>query len=279
MTLTAKQRDEYDRDGFLVLNDFVPAASCDALRARAGELVHDFEPSDIVSIFSTREQNRRSDDYFLNSGDKIRFFFEEDAFHPDGTLKQSKEQSINKIGHALHDLDPVFNEFSRRPSVERLVADLGINRPLLLQGMYIFKQPRIGGEVTCHQDSTFLYTEPPAIAGLWFALEDATVENGCLWAIPGGHTAGLKSRWLRNAEGGMRFEVFDSTPWPEEKLGPLEVSKGSLIILNGLLPHKSLANRSSKSRHAYTLHVIGADCRYPETNWLQRSPELPLRGF
>ena len=279
MILTTEQRDQYDLDGFLVLNDFVDVASCDALRTRAGELVHHFEPSDIISIFSTREQNRRSDDYFLNSGDKIRFFFEEDAFLPDGTLKQSKEQSINKIGHALHDLDPVFNEFSRRPSVERLVADLGINHPLLLQGMYIFKQPTIGGEVTCHQDSTFLYTEPPAIAGLWFALEDATVENGCLWAIPGGHTAGLKSRWLRNAAGGMRFEVFDSTPWPEEKLVPLEVSKGSLIILNGLLPHKSLANRSSKSRHAFTLHVISADCQYPETNWLQRSPSLPLRGF
>jgi len=279
MILTTEQRDQYDLDGFLVLNDFVDVASCDALRTRAGELVHHFEPSNIISIFSTREQNRRSDDYFLNSGDKIRFFFEEDAFLPDGTLKQSKEQSINKIGHALHDLDPVFNEFSRRPSVERLVADLGINHPLLLQGMYIFKQPRIGGEVTCHQDSTFLYTEPPAIAGFWFALEDATVKNGCLWAIPGGHTAGLKSRWFRNAEGGMRFEVFDSTPWPEEKLVPLEVSKGSLIILNGLLPHKSLANRSSKSRHAYTLHVISADCRYPETNWLQRSPELPLGGF
>lgn len=279
MILTTEQRNRYDRDGFLVLNDFVDVASCDALRSRAGELVHHFEPSDIISIFSTREQNRRSDDYFLNSGDKIRFFFEEDAFLPDGTLKQSKEQSINKIGHALHDLDPVFNEFSRRPSLERLVADLGINHPLLLQGMYIFKQPRIGGEVTCHQDSTFLYTEPPAIAGLCFALEDATVENGCLWAIPGGHTAGLKSRWLRNAEGGMRFEVFDSTLWPEEKLVPLEVSKGSLIILNGLLPHKSLANRSSKSRHAYTLHVISADCRYPETNWLQRTPTLPLHGF
>jgi phytanoyl-CoA hydroxylase len=77
----------------------------------------------------------------------------------------------------------------------------------------------------------------------------------------------------------MRFEVFDSKPWPEEKLVPLEVSKGSLIILDGLLPHKSLANRSSKSRHAYTLHVISADSRYPETNWLQRSPEMPLRGF
>jgi len=278
MILSEEQRGQYERDGFLVLSDFAPVASCDALRTRAGELVHDFEPNDIVSIFSTREQNRRSDDYFLNSGDKIRFFFEEDAFHPDGTLKQSKEQSINKIGHALHDLDPVFNEFSRSPAVAQLVAELGINHPLLLQGMYIFKQPRIGGEVTCHQDSTFLYTEPQAIAGLWFALEDATIENGCLWAIPGGHTLGLKSRWLRS-EIGMKFDVFDSTPWPEEKLVPLEVSKGSLIILSGLLPHKSLANRSLKSRHAYTLHVISADCQYPETNWLQRSPELPWRGF
>jgi phytanoyl-CoA hydroxylase len=279
MTLTAKQLAQYDRDGFLVISDFVDAASCDALRARAGELVHEFDPGDVVSIFSTKEQNRRSDDYFLTSGDKIRFFFEEDAFLPDGTLKQSKEQSINKIGHALHDLDPVFNEFSRRPEIAQLVSDLSIPRPLLLQGMYIFKQPKIGGEVTCHQDSAFLYTEPQTIAGLWFALEDATVENGCLWAIPGGRTLGLKSRWRRNENGGMKFDVFDSSPWPEARLVPLEVSKGSLIILNGLLPHKSLANRSAKSRHAYTLHVISADCSYPETNWLQRSPDLPLRGF
>jgi phytanoyl-CoA hydroxylase len=279
MGLTPEQRAQYDRDGFLVLTGFVEITSCDRLRARAAELVRDFDPSGIVSIFSTHEQSRLSDDYFLTSGDKIRFFFEEDAFRPDGTLKQSKKRSINKIGHALHELDPVFSEFSRTPDIVQLVADLGIERLLLLQGMYIFKQPRIGGEVTCHQDSTFLYTEPTAIAGLWFALEDATIENGCLWAIPGEHKLGLKSRWLRSTEGEMKFEVFDSSSWPEDRLVPLEVRKGSLIILNGQLPHKSLANRSTKSRHAYTLHVIGGDCRYPETNWLQRSPELPLRGF
>jgi phytanoyl-CoA hydroxylase len=279
MSLTSEQRAQYKHDGFLVISDFVARAACDRLRARAQELVHDFDPGGLRSIFSTREQNHHSDDYFLNSGDKIRFFFEEDAFLPDGTLKQTKEQSINKIGHALHDLDPVFREFSRRPEVAELVADVGIENPLLLQGMYIFKQPRIGGEVTCHQDSTFLYTEPQTIAGLWFALEDATLENGCLWAIPGGHTLGLKSRWLRNEEGGMKFDVFDSSPWPEETLVPLEVRQGSLIVLNGSLPHKSLANRSAKSRHAYTLHVISADCHYSEMNWLQRSPKLPLRGF
>jgi phytanoyl-CoA hydroxylase len=279
MLISNDQLTQYGRDGYLILEDFVDGASCDRLRARAAEMVREFDPSGIVSIFSTREQNRLSDDYFLNSGDKIRFFFEEDAFLPDGTLKQSKEQSINKIGHALHDLDPIFSEFSRTPDIRNLVSDLGIERPLLLQGMYIFKQPKIGGEVTAHQDSTFLYTEPQDIAGLWFALEDATIENGCLWALPGGHQLGLRSRWVRNAEGGMTFDIFDSSPWPEEKLVPLEVRKGTLIVLHGLLPHKSLANRSAKSRHAYTLHVISGDCCYPETNWLQRSPEMPLRSF
>jgi phytanoyl-CoA hydroxylase len=151
--------------------------------------------------------------------------------------------------------------------------------PVLLQSMYIFKQPNIGGEVSCHQDSTFLYTEPVDIAGLWFALEDATIENGCLWVIPGGHKLGLKSRWVRSANGGMEFRTFDEQPWPETELVPLEVRKGSLIVLHGLLPHRSLENRSSKSRHAYTLHVIGGDAHYPADNWLQRSPAMPPRGF
>ncbi len=269
----------FEQDGFLVLPDFVSHAACDRLKARAEELVREFDPSGIVSIFSTREQTRTSDDYFLESGDKIRFFFEEDAFNSDGTLRQSKEQSINKIGHALHDLDPVFDEFSRTNDIKQLVSDLGIENPLLLQSMYIFKQPRIGGEVTCHQDATFLYTEPLKLVGLWFALEDATLENGCLWAIPGGHQLGLKSKFLRAEGGGTRFEVIDNTPWPEDKVKPLEVEKGTLIILHPLLPHLSRENRSAKSRRAYTLHVIDADSSYPASNWLQRSEGLPLTGF
>lgn len=194
-------------------------------------------------------------------------------------MKQAKARSINKIGHALHDLDAVFNHFSRTHKIKELAADLNIKNPLLLQSMYIFKQPLIGGEVNCHQDSTFLYTEPNGIAGLWFALEDATLENGCLWALPGGHRRGLKSRWVRTGQGRMEFETFDSGPWPEEELIPLEVAKGSLIVLHGLLPHRSLENRSARSRHAYTLHIISGCVDYPVNNWLQRSPDLPLRGF
>jgi len=279
MKLSAGQIAAYDRDGFLVLEDFVDGAACDRLRARTATLVREFDPQGLVSIFSTHEQTRTSDEYFLASGDQIRFFFEENAFHPDGTLRQSREQSINKIGHALHDLDPIFDEFSRTHQIKQLVSDLGIHDPLLLQSMYIFKQPRIGGEVTCHHDATFLYTEPLRLIGLWFALEDATIENGCLWAIPGGHKLGLKSRYVRGEGGGTRFEVFNDTPWPDEKLQPLEVEKGTVIVLDALLPHLSRENRSSKSRQAYTLHVIDASAHYPESNWLQRSRDMPLRSF
>ena len=278
MTLGLQHIAAYKRDGFLVIENFVSPTACDDLRARAEALVREFNPS-LISIFSTHEQTRTSDDYFLESGDKIRFFFEENAFNSDRTLRQSKEQSINKIGHALHDLDPVFDRFSRTKEIEQLVRELGIEDPLLLQSMYIFKQPRIGGEVTCHQDATFIYTEPLRMVGLWFALEDATIENGCLWAIPGGHKLGLKSRFVRADAGGTRFETFDDSPWAKENLQPLEVKKGSLIVLHPLLPHLSRENKSSQSRHAYTLHIIDPSCEYPASNWLQRSAEMPLRGF
>jgi phytanoyl-CoA hydroxylase len=278
MSLSTQQLRNYEDKGFLVFTNFVDPCDCDQLRARANEMIREFEPAEITSIFSTHEQNRIADEYFLNSANNISFFFEENAFNSDGSLKQDKELSINKIGHALHDLDPVFDRFSRTKSIERLARDLGNEKPLLLQSMYIFKQPHIGGEVNCHQDSTFLYTQPSDMLGLWFALEDATLENGCLWVLPAGHKCGLKSRWVRT-ENGMQFETYDTSPWPEYELIPLEVEKGSLIVLHGLLPHRSLENRSPKSRHAYTLHILNADSNYPADNWLQRSPEMPLRGF
>jgi phytanoyl-CoA hydroxylase len=268
----------YERDGFLVLERFVEPAACDALIERAGELLRGFRP-DTVSIFTTREQTRTSDDYFLDSGDKIRFFFEEEAFAPGGELRQPIEQSINKIGHALHDLDPVFSRFSRDPRIAELVGSIGIAHPLLLQSMYIFKQPHIGGEVTPHQDHTFLWTDPPSATGLWFALEDATVENGCLWAQPGGHREPPRKRFHRLPGGGTAFEVLDARELPADRMVPLEVPRGSCIVLHALLPHASSANRSPRSRHAYSVHIIDAQAAYRTDNWLRRGPDLPLRGF
>jgi phytanoyl-CoA hydroxylase len=270
---------DYERDGFLVLPGFASRETCEAMIARSRELVAAFDPGTVASVFSTKEQTHTTDDYFLSSGGEVRFFFEEEAFDGDGRLRQAKELSINKIGHALHDRDPLFSEVSRDPRLAGVCADLGMRDPLLMQSMYIFKQPRIGGEVVCHQDSTFLWTEPESCVGLWLAVEDATTENGCMWALPGRHRDPLKSRFRRAPGGGVAMDVLDASPWPSEGEVPLEAEQGTLIVLHGRLPHRSGPNRSDRSRHAYTLHVVDGACDYPADNWLQRDPADPARGF
>ncbi|MDH3375310.1 MAG: phytanoyl-CoA dioxygenase family protein [Gammaproteobacteria bacterium] len=277
--LTERMLSDFKNAGVLVLRDFVSVDACDALRARAEELVDAFDPQEVRSVFSTTEQTQLDDDYFIESGDKIRFFLENDAFDDSGRLRQDKKHSLNKMGHAMHDLDPVFDQFSRTPELAEVVERIGIVEPAILQSMYIFKPPNIGGEVVCHQDSTYIYTEPESCVGFWFALEDATLENGCMQFIPGGHKLPLKKRNYRGADGKLVTETLDDTPWPEEKKRPAEAPAGTLVIFDGRTPHLSAANRSSKSRHAYTLHIIDRKARYPDENWLQRGDHLPLRGF
>jgi len=277
--LTAAMLDDYRATGVLILEDFVAVEYCRRLRERTLQLVEAFDESEVRHVFSAMEQTQLDDKYFEESGDKIRFFFEHDAFGKDGNLIQAKEHCLNKMGHAMHDLDPVFDEFSRSLELAEASRRIGFSEPAIIQSMYIFKPPRIGGEVYCHQDSTFIYTEPESCVGFWFALEDATVDNGCMQFIPGGHKMGLKERHLRGKDGRLGFETLDESPWPEDLEVPAEAPAGTLVIFDGCTPHLSGPNLSDKSRHAYTLHLIDQACHYPAENWLQRSEDLPLRGF
>lgn len=283
--LSNEQVESYRNDGFLVIEDFASKAACAALRDRAVEIVGAWEPTGQRTVFSTYEQERTSNAEFLSSGSTTWCFFEQDAFDRSGNLGQPKELSINKIGHAMHDLDPVFERFTYTPQLAAIAADLGLIDPLVLQSMYIFKQPSIGGEVTCHQDATFLYTEPMSVTGFWFAIEDATLDNGCLWAAPGAHRSGLRQVFKRSGalsdDDGTVFEVLDSTPLPDPAIDlvPLEVPAGTLVVLHGLLPHWSGPNRSTTSRHAYSVHCISAAADYPAWNWLQRPTDMPLRSL
>ena len=261
----------YARDGFLVLEGFVPLEDCDALQARTAVLVAAFNPGPARAVFSARDQGHARDRYFQESGGAVRFFFEEAA------TDQPVALALNKIGHALHDRDPVFDRFSRQPRLAELARALGFAQPLLLQSMYLFKQPRIGAEVGWHQDAAYLNTQPSTVTGFWVALDDADRNNGCLMALPGAHRGPLRERFLRD-DGRMVTRCLDTTPWPDIVPVALEARRGTLVVLHGLLPHASAPNRSSRARHAYALHLIDGRADYPADNWLQR-PDLPLRGF
>ncbi|HVM26584.1 MAG TPA: phytanoyl-CoA dioxygenase family protein [Mycobacteriales bacterium] len=268
--LTDQQRADYDRDGFLVLPGVVDREQCARLVERAAQIAAE-APAE-KSVFTTTEQERVSDERFLSSGPRVTCFTE-----PDGV-------TLAKIGHALHDLDPVFAEFSRQPAFAEVAGDVGLSAPLLLQSMYLCKAARSGGEVGSHQDATFLYTDPVTVTGLWVALEDATVDNGCLWALPGGHrTVPLEKRFVRlggDADGTSFVPVADGpVAVPDDGWVPLEAETGTLVVLHGLLPHRSSPNTSPRSRAAYSLHLVEAGAHYPADNWLQRPADLPARGF
>lgn len=276
-TLSSDQLDSFNSQGYLVIESFANPEDIESMMKRMDKLLDDFDYTN-VSVFSTKNQRKVTDDYFYQSAENISFFFEEKAFGDDGSLKQPKQLSINKVGHALHELDPVFKGFSSSEKCSGLLSSLGYKKPVIIQSMYIFKQPGIGGEVVPHQDNSFLYTEPTTCTGMWLALEDATLLNGCLWAIPGSHKNGLVRRFLRG-ENGVYFDQ-PSPSYDQKDFVPIEVKAGSLVLIHGDLIHQSFENQSSKSRHAYSWHVVDTDgCKWAPENWIRRKVEPePLYG-
>lgn len=149
-----------------------------------------------------------------------------------------------------------------------------------------------------HQDATYLHTDPITITGFWIPTEDATLENGCLWYIKGSHKNGLHSRYViflenmsktvnefmqffilylfsfvRNPNSNSNDLLIYDKPEPkydQSLFTPVEVKRGSLVLIHGLVVHQSEWNRSDKSRFAYTFHVMESDnVKYSSDNWLQ----------
>ncbi|MBF7073448.1 phytanoyl-CoA dioxygenase family protein [Glaciecola sp. MH2013] len=269
--LSAEQIKAYKQQGFLVLHEHFSLDEMQQLRAEALNIVDNFDPNLSRSIFSTEsESNTNRDDYFLSSDDKVRCFFEEDAFSESGELGQEKALSINKIGHALHRLNPVFSNFSQGSDIANIARDLGLRQPEIRQSMYIFKQPKIGGVIRWHQDATYFYTTPQTVITYWLAIEDATLINGCLQVDKQGAHFPLKEQFKRYENDSTELVQIEDIEWPEnDRALPLEVKAGTLVVFNGVLPHFSEANRSNKSRHAFTLHLTCRSAEYHTHNWIR----------
>uniref|UniRef100_G3PU88 Phytanoyl-CoA dioxygenase domain-containing protein 1 n=1 Tax=Gasterosteus aculeatus aculeatus TaxID=481459 RepID=G3PU88_GASAC len=270
--MTDRDVQKYSQDGYVVLDGLLTSRECDELRQRMAEIVDRMDvPQHCRTTFSTspdQQQQQGNADYFITSGDKIRFFFEKGVFDDKGELR------------SIFFLSSYYEMPNEVRALPGMAKKLGLVSPVILQSMFIFKQPGIGGEVTPHQDATFLHTEPLGrVAGLWIALEDATVNNGCLWFIPGSHNSGVSRRMVRTPKGSFPLTHFTGLEpaYEDAKFIPVPVKKGGVILIHGEVVHRSAENTSEDSRHVYTFHVMEAqDTRWSPDNWLQPTEELPF---
>ncbi|ORX40573.1 hypothetical protein BD324DRAFT_611331 [Kockovaella imperatae] len=293
--LSAQDKQRWRQDGYLVLPGFFEQAATEEMLGRARQLLDEFDvEGHPLTTFKTEADGEHvGDDYFIGSNDKIRYFLEPSSLSKPAPGAPSKllvppAQSINKIGHALAQLDPVFRKYTlENEKVANVAKDLGYHQsPRVLQSMIICKQPRIGGVVPSHNDSTFLYTDPPSAVGCWIALEECTPQNGCLSFLPGSHkTARVSSRFVKDPSGrGTTFESVAGVEPNEEKWDELDgwveaaCPAGTLVLIHGNVMHRSPPNPSDKSRLIYTFHMIeGAEgYTYDEKNWLQPTKDMPF---
>ncbi|GAA5888795.1 hypothetical protein JCM16303_003015 [Sporobolomyces ruberrimus] len=287
--LTQAQKTQFGRDGYLVIPSFFSSSQASTLLSRSHELLSSFslENHPLTKFVGSGEAQTGKakhvgDEYFLTSGDQVRFFFEPAAFGEDGKLNRPKEKSVNKIGHGLALLDDEFRKFTFSDDLKSLAKDLGFHQdPRVLQSMIICKNAQVGGKVSSHDDSTFLYTNPLSAMGFWFALEDCTTSNGCLSFVPGSHKINtINKRLVRVPEergGGTEIVPIEGVEscgidWDkDEKVEwkTAECKTGDLVLIHGSVIHRSERNLSDKSRFIYTFHCIEGSAEWDEKNWLQ----------
>lgn len=134
--------------------------------------------------------------------------------------------------------------------------------------------------MTPHEDGWFLMTEPPSVIGFWLAVEDATIENGCLYMKPASH---FKSTSLKfegdDSKQRMPTPNGDTPEYDLSQFVPVPVKAGTAVVFHGATTHYSHENRSDTSRHAYSVHYVeGAEgYHWSEKNWLQRTPDFPFK--
>lgn len=271
--------ESYEKNGFAVIEDFLTAEEVQQIKEETINYVKEesarMNPGGRVSPGEIWEQPEKNEYYGACSDSKVRVFYEPYAVdRKESKLTIPPEQAACKLGFALHKYKPFFMDIVRRKKIIDMFKALEYNDPMLIQTMVNFKNPKVGGEFIPHQDTSYLTTtDPQHVVGFWFALDDATVENGCLDVIPGSHKWALNRRYVRCKDGkkpdGSILEWTGPMAIYDEKMYiKVPTKRGALVLIHGLLVHKSEPNGTDKSRWAFAFHAFDKKkCSYVD-GWL-----------
>ena len=166
--------------------------------------------------------------------------------------------------HFPHKISSSVYEQLAHPAIVDVLTNVIGPDVKCMQSMLFIKSSGKPGQAW-HQDEDFIPTRDRSLTGAWIALDDATVENGCLWVIPGSHKPGVL--WPQQIQEDARFDCTMEShnfPYSDDDAIPVEVKAGSIVFFNGYLLHRSLPNRTvGKYRRALVNHYMSASSLLP----------------
>lgn len=275
MNTSAAVKALYHEQGYFVFDSFVPHVLCDEIKEAAASLVQKIVPAYLPDAETVAEPAFSWEQFYDDCKRRLCFFFEHAPSTAPGAF-QYEGKPIKKISYALHRESTEIARCLVKCGLDSLLDAIGVEDPVILQSMLSIKHPLISKAVMCHQDASYLHTRPQGLTGLWLALDDFTIESGALWVLPEGQKLPLKFRFLRDDCHALTYQVYDQKSWDLDKMIPLEVSKGSLIAFDGMLPHMCLANSSRICTHAFLIHVMSGKSSSCARNWLPPEVAMPL---
>ena len=239
------QIDQYQTDGLLILRELVAPSEIDRLTQRTADIATgqvDY-PEQAIDREPGREDERTLD-------------------------------AVRKISRCAES-DDVFREFAHYPKILEAIKGL-IGPDIKLFGSQLFMKPPGGIEKPYHQDSAYFTIEPMDLVTCWVALDDVTLDNGCMWYIPGSHREGLRDHSERWDVGERTDKRVPGSALDLDRELAITMPAGSCSFHHSLTLHRSGPNRTPHRRRGLALHYMSARCRW--TGPTDKPDYLLVRG-
>jgi len=154
---------------------------------------------------------------------------------------------------------PYFDEFAHQPHVLELVRTLVNGEPVLMAVELFAKPARVGSAVPFHQDNGYFNLTPPDALTFWLALDDSTVENGCVYYARGSHRQGVLPHKASLVPGNSWGLAEKPDPGQLDEV-PGIIVRGGSILHHCCLLHRSEKNLSDRPRRGLLMVFKGAHC-------------------